>query len=83
MPPPPSHKIGYTLHRMTWGIKRRARAANILADLGKIVMAAAVIGPLVQAGSVSGRVVIGGLIIAMVCFTIAVRIEQEENHGGR
>ncbi len=64
---------------MTWGVTRRARAANILADLGKIIAAAGVISPLLQPGPVARGTMIACFLVALGFFGVAVWTEKEDN----
>ncbi len=63
---------------MTWGSKRRARAANIFGDTGKIVLATAVIGPMFSPQPAARVLMLMGAAVASACFVVAVWMEKED-----
>lgn len=68
---------------MTWGFKRRARIANIVGDVGKIVLGTVGLAPFAGPGTVNWWMAGTASAAALVCFACAAWVEKEDadEHG--
>ena len=63
---------------MTWGTERRKRIADFAGDIGKIVFASAVIGPIVSRESLPFTVVWGGAVVGVAFLGMVLLVAKED-----
>ena len=62
---------------MTWGTERRKRLADFFGDAAKIVLAVAVVTPVVQPGGSPIALVTAGVLITVICLVVSLSIDKE------